>query len=118
MLPNFHSQRYQEFAQALEQMQQTISAANNLDKSKLNRDVLKLQQFFQQQILSLEVEESRIRSYQTEVNKQLRLLSMDIQFLQAARQSQTVEERIKQIFDRLQTLIGYCNAIVQFTVDG
>jgi len=117
MLPNLHQQRYQEFKQALEQLQQMVAGAQ-LDGTRLRQSFLKAQQFFQQQIVSLNAsdleptQEPKIRSYQTEMSKQLQLLGMDMMFLQAARQPGTTQERQIQILQRLQTLISYCDAIL------
>lgn len=118
MLPNLHYQCYVEFKQALEQLQQT-ARYDELDVSKLRQSYQKTQQLFQQQILNLDasdlnsVDEARVRSYHTEISKQLRLLSMDVVFLQAARQPVTVTDRQNQILQRIQTLIGYCDGILQ-----
>lgn len=118
MLPNFHHQRYHEFSQALEQLQQTASGAI-VDVPKLRQSFLKAQQFFQQQIINLDADDlepdiqPQVQSYQTEISKQLRLLGMDVMFLQAARQPGTAQERQSQILHRIQTLHSYCNAILQ-----
>lgn len=117
MLSNLHRQRYQEFSEVLEQLQQT-AASIQLDTAKLRHSFLEAQQFFQQQIVTLDAGEldpslARVRSYQTEMSKQLQLLGMDVMFLQAARQEETVEGRQRQLRDRLKTLISYCDAILQ-----
>lgn len=118
MLPNLYYQRYQEFKQALEQLQQT-AAGIELDARGLRQSSLEAQQFFQQQIVSLDAGdlepalEPRVRSYQTEMSKQLRLLGMDVMFLQAARQPETAACRQEQLSHRIQTLISYCNALLK-----
>jgi hypothetical protein len=118
MLPQFYRVRYQEFSQALEQLQQT-AAPTNLDRIPLHQRFEQVQQLFHQQILCLDTDElapadiPRVQSYLTEINKQMRLLGMDITFLQAARQSATKEERLVQIGSRIQTLIGYCQAVLK-----
>jgi hypothetical protein len=118
MLPNLHRQRYQKFKQALEQLQQTGASAQ-MDAPKLQQNFLEAQQFFQQQIVSLDAGdlksdiEPRVRSYQTEMSKQLQLLGMDVIFLQAARQSGTAMARVQQLSLRIQTLIRYCDALLQ-----
>ena len=121
MLPNIHYQRYQEFKQALEQLQQT-AAGTHLDAPRLRQSYLTVQQFFQQQIVSLdagdlEQDQARVLSYQTEMSKQLRLLGMDVMFLQAARQPGTASCRQQQVGDRLKTLVGYCDALLQIRGD-
>lgn len=118
MLPKLHRQRYQEFKQALEQMQQ-VAAGTQPDAPRLRQSFLLAQQFFQQQIVSLDPSdlepdsEPRVRSYQTEMSKQLRLLEMDVTFLQAARQPETAKARQLQLEHRIQTLQGYCDTLVQ-----
>ncbi|URD53287.1 heterocyst frequency control protein PatD [Chroococcidiopsis sp. CCNUC1] len=56
--------------------------------------------------------ESRVRSLQTEISKQFNLLIMDVTFLQAARQPQTLQTRQQQMTQRLQMLLSYCEAIL------
>lgn len=115
MLPDLHYQRYQEFKQALEQLQ---TAAAKLYGPE-SRQILETQQFFQQKIMSLDAgdlkpaDEPRVRSYQTEMSKQLRLLGMDVTFLQAARHPETAKARQMQLSQRIRTLISYCDALLQ-----
>ena len=118
MLPNIHYQCYLKFKQALEQLQQTV-AGTHLDALRLRQGFQTAQQFFQQQVVSLDAgdlepdSEARVLSYQTEMSKQLRLLGLDVIFLQAARQPETALCRQQQMSDRLKTLIGYCDALLQ-----
>jgi septum formation inhibitor MinC len=118
MLPKLYYQRYQKFSQMLQQISQA-TAASGLDAQKLRHNFLAAQQFFQQQIVSLDsseldpADESKVRSYQTEMSKQLNLLGMDVTFLQAARQSETAKTRQEQILQRLQTLTRYCDALME-----
>jgi hypothetical protein len=121
MLPQVYQQRYQEFQQALEQLRSQVSQAQ-IDGVTLRTGFLHLQQFFQLQIAPLDddldpVEVQRVRSYNTEIHKQLRLLGMDVSFLQAARQSITAQQRQRQMGDRLETLIGYCQALLVIPSD-
>ncbi len=51
---------------------------------------------------------SQAQSYLTEMHKQLRLLDVDIKFLQVSRNSQTTQTRLASIQDRLKALRGYC----------
>ncbi len=118
MLPNIYCQRYQELKQALEQMHQSL-VGGLLNPQRLRQNFLEAQQIFQQQIVSLDAsdlepaDEPRVRSYQTEMSKQLRLLAIDVMFLQAARQSETVQQRQIQLGDRIQALMGYCDALLE-----
>jgi septum formation inhibitor MinC len=120
MLPKLYHQCYQEFIGLLEQLQQAVAAAQ-LGAKGLRQSFLEAQQFFQQQILSLDTDdlepadEPRVRSYQTEISKQMQLLGMDVMFLQAARQPQTAKTRQTQILQRLQILISYCEAMISGT---
>lgn len=117
MLPLSHQHCYEEFKQALGSLRQAVIRQNSIE-SHLKPGLSELQQFFQTQVLSLDVDEldssllSRVQSYQVEFDKQLRLLSMDIQFLQAARQPSTMTQRQQHVLARLDTLIRYCNILL------
>jgi hypothetical protein len=52
------------------------------------------------------------QSYLTEIHKQMRLLTIDLRFLKASRQTATTETRRTQMSDHLGTLIHYCDAIL------
>ncbi len=110
--------RYQELQQALEQLQKT-AAQDNLDQTALAAEYQKVQQFFGNQIMradSRELEPSEPppeQSYLTEIHKQLRMLGTDIAFLQASRQPATTIARQTAAIARLNTLIGYCDALLQ-----
>ena len=118
MLPDFHNQHYQKFKQVLLHLQ-GMAASVPLDAPKLQQNFLEAQQFFQQHILSLDAgdlepaDESRVRSYQTEMSKQLRLVEMCVMFLQAARQPETSINRQQELSRRIQTLVSYCDALLQ-----
>lgn len=117
MLPNLYYQSYKQFAQMLSDLHEAIAKAPE-DVQALRQSFLAAQQFFTQQIVSLDsnelepTDEPRVRSYQTEISKQLQLLGIDVMFLQAARQQQTAQNRQRQISQRLQTLISYCNSVL------
>lgn len=118
ILSGSRRQRYQELQQALEQLQ-TTAAQDNLDRTVLAAEYKKVQQFFGNQIMradSSELEPSETppeQSYLTEIHKQLRLLGTDITFLQASRQPATATARQTAAHARLNTLIGYCGALLQ-----
>lgn len=118
MLPKVHHQRYQKFKQALEQLQQTVAGVQ-VDVLRLRQSYFQLHQLFQQQIVSLDAsdlepaDEPKVRSYQTEMSKQLQLLGMDVMFLQAARQSETLQQRQVQLSDRLVSLLSYCDVLLE-----
>ncbi|HIK08817.1 MAG TPA: heterocyst frequency control protein PatD [Oscillatoriaceae cyanobacterium M33_DOE_052] len=115
--PEPHQQKYQEFHQALLRLQ---GAARETapNRAALLKEASALQQFFQEQILSLSVEELPpelmpwLQSYHTETHKQLRLLAADLSFWQAARQPGTIEQRSAQVRTRLETLISYSETVL------
>jgi hypothetical protein len=113
-------QKYQELAQLLSQLRSYASATQSqLDVIELRRRLGMVQQLFLHEIIPLteenieSSEQPRVRSIQTEISKQLRLLEMDVMFLQGARQPATAKARLDGICDRIQTLIQYCDAILQ-----
>jgi hypothetical protein len=114
MLPDLYQQCYQEFRQRLEHLQNTPPEP----RASFPEDFHALQQFFQQTILSLDLDAldpgtaTQIQSVQIEINKQLRLLGTDIPFLQAARQSATTQQRQTQIRDRITLLLRYCDMLL------
>ncbi|MCX7592903.1 MAG: heterocyst frequency control protein PatD [Fischerella sp.] len=109
---SLNHQKYQTFAILLEQFRSDV-ASKQMDARQLRQHLSSLQQFFQQQIIPLAEEKSLELSYRTEMNKQLRLLEIDVMFFQGARQAATAVDKLKTISDRLTTLIHYCNAILQ-----
>jgi hypothetical protein len=124
MLPSTYYQGYQAFQQAVQQIADSLTALQGSDGNgeiapTLLVQIADLQQTFQTQIVNLPIEEldsgmsSQIQSYQTEMHKQLRLLMMDVNFLKAARQPATVEQRLQQMGDRLQLLMRYCSALLE-----
>lgn len=118
MLPNFYYQIHQEFVAILQQLQADAKHTEP-DMLKLRQSFEDAQQFFGQQVVNLDTSAidpriaSRVRSYHTEIDKQLRLLGVDIMFWQAARQPETANKRQTQITARIQTLIGYCEALLE-----
>ncbi|MEB3338521.1 MAG: heterocyst frequency control protein PatD [Leptolyngbyaceae bacterium] len=109
---------YEAFKQTLAHLKAEASQSS-VDQSALKTGLAQLQQLFQNQILSSEANSSdqpddqRVQSYQVEINKQLRLLSTDLTFLQAARKTATAQQRQDQIRDRLTLLMTYCDALLE-----
>jgi hypothetical protein len=54
----------------------------------------------------------KTQAYQTEIDKQLRLLAMDLIMLKTAKQPATIEQRWAGISDRVGRLQGYCAALL------
>lgn len=110
-------EKYNLFATQLKQLHSEI-AATQLNATEIRQRMISLQNFFQQQIVPLVNDDTsslnkRIQSFSTEISKQLRLLEVDIMFLQGARQTSTAKGRLDAIGNRLTTLIEYCNAILE-----
>ena len=111
---SFNCDKYQELATFLDEFRTNVTAGK-LSAGELRPHLAKLQAFFSQQIVPLVDANSREQSYKTEISKQLRLLEVDMMFLQGARQSTTLQSRLKTIEERINTLIRYCQAITQPT---
>lgn len=105
--------KYQALATSLEELRLDVTTTQLSTPDNLRQRLAVLQQMFQQQIVPLTEEDSRVQSYRTEISKQLRLLEIDVMFFQGARQASTAKARIQTISDRLSTLIQYCDAILQ-----
>ncbi|KZL47790.1 MULTISPECIES: heterocyst frequency control protein PatD [Cyanophyceae] len=105
-------EKYQTLANLLEQVR-SDTTATQVNPPELRKGVTLLQQVFRQEIVPLPDGSSRVQSYRTEISKQMRLLEIDVMFLQGSRQAATAEARLKTIGDRLSTLIQYCEAILQ-----
>ena len=109
---SFNCDKYQELATFLDEFRANVTAGK-LNAGELRPHLAKLQAFFSQQIVPLVDANSREQSYKTEISKQLRLLEVDMMFLQGAKQLTTSQARLKTIEERLNTLIRYCQAIIQ-----
>ncbi|MGK7918551.1 MAG: heterocyst frequency control protein PatD [Trichodesmium sp.] len=115
MLPKEHHQQYQKLTELLNQLQQNITETKTEKILATNKEVQKL---FETQIITLDNSKvdpqiaSQVESYLTEIHKQLRLLNVDVTFLQASRNPQTTQGRLAKISDRLETLKGYCLTIL------
>jgi hypothetical protein len=118
VLPESNRQDYRDFQHALQQLRRLITGANP-DGSSLQAAFLEVQQLFQLRIMTLEIDEldsgvvSQVQSYTTEINKQMRLLGMDVMFLQTARQSAKIQQRQAQMGDRIDTILRYCQALLE-----
>ncbi|MEI3652420.1 MAG: heterocyst frequency control protein PatD [Dolichospermum lemmermannii FEM_B0920] len=109
---SFNCDKYQELATFLDELRANVTAGK-LNLQELKQNLAQLQGFFIQQIVPLVDANSREQSYKTEINKQLRLLEVDMMFLQGAKQLTTLQSRLKTIEERIDTLIRYCQAIIQ-----
>ncbi|MFE4107378.1 heterocyst frequency control protein PatD [Almyronema epifaneia] len=109
MLSRFQAER--------QQLEAQVTQANP-DTQQLQVNFLKLQQRFQQQILPLRdnslsvAAQTQLQAYQTEMNRLMRLLAVDISFLQTVRQSIKQQQRQAQIQQRLGSLGQFCEALL------
>lgn len=114
--------RYRELQHALDELKRTASQ-ENLDRVAVAAEYKKVQQFFADRIMaasSSELDRGETHSeqpYLTEIHKQLRLLATDVTFLQGSRQPATAASRQTVAIARLDTLIGYCSALLQKNSD-
>lgn len=117
MLPESHRSLYLDFQQALVQLKQA--------QENPEGEIASTQMAFQavqrsfQQLLHLNWEQldpslvGRVQSVQTEINRQFRLLGMDMMYLQASRQSATATQRRQQVSDRIESLIQFCQVLLK-----
>ncbi|AFY68547.1 hypothetical protein Pse7367_0231 [Thalassoporum mexicanum PCC 7367] len=124
--------KYQAFKAKLAALKDEIAIVDTAypESARSARSHLKthaaLQNFFRTEILNQQdqpdqgdrpheqqLNEQILVAQYVEVNKQLRLLGADLNMLQAARNPATFQQRKMQISDRLNTLIGMCNALMQ-----
>ncbi len=117
MLSKLHKAAYQEFITLLNDWQKICE---NHDKVlEITDNHPKLQQYFQQRVITLTEDELDItvlsfwRSLQTEIQREFRLLSTDILFWSSSRQPDTKEKRLKIICDRTNKLIAYCQKMLE-----
>lgn len=92
-------------------LQQAVTQSNPNPRT-IQQLFLKTQQRFQSQLLPTASadggQQVQIQPILTEMNRTLRLLGMDVAFLQAARQSTKVQQRQKQMCDRITQLQNFC----------
>ena len=120
MLPERYRQLCQEFRQLVELLTTIVNSLAThptapIDPTALKAGLQELQQCFKQKLTAPDgngpilEEDNQVRALWVEVDKQLRLLAMDITFLQSARQPATRSQRLGHIGDRLNRLLHYCD---------
>jgi hypothetical protein len=99
-------QHYQTLQQKVDRLKEGVDR-RSMDLTLTLADV-------QQQagITRAEAIDPKTQSYQTEIDKQLRLLAMDLMMLKTAKQPATIEQRWAGIGDRVGRLQGYCAALL------
>lgn len=101
------------FITALEKLHTSANQAN-IDGLSLQQEFLAIQQLYQQQLLpTLMAADSAapLMTYQTEINRSLRLLGVDVTFLQTAKNSITRQKRQVQMQQRLKTLLDFSRGL-------
>ena len=89
------------------------------EQAQIPKACAQLNHLFQSQVQSIDWEDwpfqqrSLLQSIRVEMHKQLRLLATDLMFLKAAKQAATLEQRRRDIGDRLTNLQGYCDAMIK-----
>ena len=82
-----------------------------------------LQSFFHQELwpivtqLELPQHQSQWHSATTEIHRHMRLLAVEVSFIQAARQGHTRQQRLGQIEHRLEQLQGFAQVMVTLLSD-
>ena len=112
--PTEHNQ-LDAFIILLEALYNTVGQAN-IEGRSLQQDFLTAQQLYQQQLmptLMASPAAASLMTYQTEINRALRLLGMDVSFLQTAKNPMTVQKRQAQMQQRLQTLLAFSRGLAE-----
>jgi mRNA degradation ribonuclease J1/J2 len=121
-MSELHYPQYRTLQQSLKEIQQTIAQLNHQSEGNhpaLLAAISQVQELFKQEILTMNLDElpgeriSLVQSYRTEMHKQMGLLATDAMFFQTARQPTTKQQRWSQIMNRLETLIRYCDVLLE-----
>ncbi|WP_319420954.1 heterocyst frequency control protein PatD [Pleurocapsa sp. FMAR1] len=115
MLPASHNRAYQDFSNLLTKFSGfLINSEEQVDQLQLKQKFQHLQSWFDGNIADLESDNleqdviSRWQSVQTEIKREFKLLATDILFLTSARQSSTLDKRLRSIKGRVAKLLSYC----------
>jgi hypothetical protein len=117
MLTELHRQHYEELRQKVGLLKEMGNRTTEHRRSS-TAEFAEMFLAVQQAGISLgEDLDGAVQSYQTEINKQLRLLEMDLMFLKAARQEATIAQRWGGMGDRIHLLTLYCDAILSEEIE-
>lgn len=89
------------------------------DGDVLQGQVAQMGEYFREHLLELPHEGlepgqwGMVQSLHTEVHRQIRLVATDVGFWRAARRTETVQQRLGQVGDRLETLRQYCDGMLK-----
>ncbi len=115
---DIYNKKYQQLSNLLTELMNLSLDTTLLLAAQEQNPWQELTKFYTQEILSLTGEElppeivARWRSIQTEIHRAIKLLTMDISLLRAARSPDLQSQRQKALLDRLTTLTNYCQAIL------
>lgn len=115
MLPQPYSDAYAHLQQVLRDLEAGLQAG--LEAAVLMAAVTKAQAQFQA-VLALNAgglspsQRQQQQAVHPEIHKYLRLLSTDVAFLKAARQTTTRQQRVALMGDRVQTLLRLCDYLL------
>ena len=118
MLLKFYHQSYQELLLKLVKLQNLV-LTEDIDMIAIKTTYEQDQNIFKQQIISVNLDEldcnaiPLLRSAQTEIYKNLRLLGTDLLFLTSSRQEKTTRERLEKVEGKVKELIGYSQGIIE-----
>jgi hypothetical protein len=110
--------QYQIFQTAVAKLAKDLTPATELSPIDLKRQLTSLQATFSDTIARIDLTDipppanHRLQSLQVEIAKELRLLQIDLLFLQTAKQPETIAHRQRQIQSRLGTLLRYCGIVL------
>ncbi len=102
--------------------QQLFTLLSNLPTdslSDLKVSISRSIEFFESHILQQDLDSladpiaGRMRSYLTESHRLLRLLSIDLTFIAAARNPVTIQQRRQAYQEKLDLLLQYCQAVIK-----
>ena len=117
MLLKFYYQSYEELLVKLLELQELV-IAEDTNMIAIKTVYGQIQAIFQDQVIGVSLDEldcsaiPLLRSAQTEIYKNLRLLGADLLYLTSSRQQKTTEKRVEKIQKKVKELIGYCQAII------
>lgn len=102
-----------DFRQALVTLQDSV-ASSQIEGRSLQQQFLTSQQLYQQQLVPILTDApsaSAFVPYQTEISRALRLLGMDVAFLQSAKNPLTQQRRQAQMQQRLERLLEFVRGL-------
>jgi hypothetical protein len=108
--------QYQIFQTAVAKLAKDLTPSTH--PAELKQHLTQLQATFSQTIARIDLTHipspanQRLQSLHVEIAKELRLLQVDLLFLQTAKQPHTVADRQQQIQNRLGTLLRYCTIVL------